>query len=277
MEPLTPFSSTFVPLRDGEECHILVAGSGPPILFVHGLPGLGADFLPLARQLTGRRKCLLIDRAGYGRSPLKHRHRPIGIEQNVTDLLDIMNKLKIGQAHLAAWSYAGHIALSAAAYAPQRFDRLVFLGAAGPTLPWPRTLTDRILFQSRVGGPLLRTVRRLAPSVLKQALDDAYGRRAPDNVFQNFLRHIDQPQALRQWLREGAVWTPSTAPAGDVPHPSLVIHGDRDTRVPLAVGQVLAGRLPNGHLMVVEGAGHWPFATHTDQVCAQIADFLAPI
>jgi pimeloyl-[acyl-carrier protein] methyl ester esterase len=70
------------------------------------------------------------------------------------------------------------------------------------------------------------------------------------------LRDIDLRQAVAQ-----------------IPQPTLVLHGERDSLMPLSAGRWLAEHLPNGQLEIVAGAAHAPFLSRPDQVAAALARF----
>src|SRR5262245_34972941 len=53
--------------RSGIEVRVQEAGSGPPVLFVHGTMSAGSVWAPLARLLPDYR-CVLLDRPGCGLS-----------------------------------------------------------------------------------------------------------------------------------------------------------------------------------------------------------------
>ena len=62
-----------------------------------------------------------------------------------------------------------------------------------------------------------------------------------------------------RWLPVGLLLAhrfDNLTPAPRVQCPALVVHGDRDGIVPLALGQALAAALPNARCFVVAGCGH---------------------
>jgi 2-hydroxy-6-oxonona-2,4-dienedioate hydrolase len=141
------------------EVRIQEMGEGPPVLFVPALATTGASFAPLVARLEGVR-CLVLDRPGTGGSdPLPagwHRTSlaPLG-EALVVDVLDAVD---VERAHLVGGSFGGALALLAAAYHPERIDRMVQLGCPAfvPGMKAPAFL--------RLLGTALG--RRLAPGLL---------------------------------------------------------------------------------------------------------------
>jgi pimeloyl-ACP methyl ester carboxylesterase len=70
-------------------------------------------------------------------------------------------------------------------------------------------------------------------------------------------------------------WADLTADLGQVRQPALLIWGDADPISPVAVGQRLAGLLPNATLKVVAGADHGLVETRAAEIAPLIAAHLA--
>lgn len=64
-----------------------------------------------------------------------------------------------------------------------------------------------------------------------------------------------------EWQRDQVQWnrlrTVYTERLPSIPTPTLLVHGDRDTGVPLARIEIASGLLPHATLLTVPGAGHW--------------------
>ena len=77
-----------------------------------------------------------------------------------------------------------------------------------------------------------------------------------------------------QWQRDQVLWnrlrTDYTAQLSTIATPTLLIHGDRDSAVPLARARTAAGLLPAGSLLTVPGAGHWVQRDRPDLVIPAI-------
>ena len=68
-----------------------------------------------------------------------------------------------------------------------------------------------------------------------------------------------------------------TGRLGEIKVPALVIHGDADAAIELALAEKLAAGLPNAELVVVPGAGHAANLTHFEAVNPAIERFLAKL
>jgi pimeloyl-[acyl-carrier protein] methyl ester esterase len=60
---------------------------------------------------------------------------------------------------------------------------------------------------------------------------------------------------------------------GSIRQPVLVVHGDRDSLVPLEAGEYLSRRLFNARFLVLRGAGHAPFLSKPEETWAALLEF----
>jgi pimeloyl-ACP methyl ester carboxylesterase len=114
--------------RRGARCRVLEAGSGPPVVFLHGAGGLLADN-PFLDRLAVRYHVFAPELPGYGESTG---------EELLEDMLDftlhgwdVVSALGLTRPHLIGHSMGGMIAAEMAAVAPRDVDRLVLVAAAG--------------------------------------------------------------------------------------------------------------------------------------------------
>jgi pimeloyl-ACP methyl ester carboxylesterase len=114
--------------RRGARCRVLEAGSGQPVVFLHGAGGLLADN-PFLDRLAARYHVFAPELPGYGESTG---------EELLEDMLDftlhgwdVVSALGLTRPHLIGHSMGGMIAAEMAVVAPNDVDRLVLVGAAG--------------------------------------------------------------------------------------------------------------------------------------------------
>ena len=82
-----------------------------PVVFVHGQPGLGSDFDPVAELLGPAFRVISPDRPGYGASG----QPPTSMRQNVEVFADLIEERDLGPAIVVGHSYGGGIAVLLAA------------------------------------------------------------------------------------------------------------------------------------------------------------------
>ncbi|WP_442678624.1 alpha/beta fold hydrolase [Sphingomonas sp. ASY06-1R] len=119
---------TGVARHDGADIWFGSVGSGRPVILLHG--GLSSsrgwgDQVP-ALVKAGYR-VILIDSRGHGRSTLGD--RPLSYELMATDVVAVMDKLRLKRAAIVGWSDGAIIGLLVAMHHAPRVDRLYAFGA----------------------------------------------------------------------------------------------------------------------------------------------------
>ncbi|HEY1355414.1 MAG TPA: alpha/beta fold hydrolase [Solirubrobacterales bacterium] len=216
------------------------AGSGPPVLLVHGgasPAGTWESLAPLASEWT----LVSAHRRGYPPSP-PGRH---DFDQDALDLAPLLEP----RTHLVAHSYGGLGALLAAAADPERVRSL--------------TLVEPPLFSIVEGDPDVEELERLGDAFLTEGLD------ADPAALREFLRIAGVqevpdgplPERIRNWVRRAQG---GRLPGGARPDldaiaragiPSLIASGCH-SRGQERICDALAGRLGGARLRV-EGGGHF--------------------
>jgi proline iminopeptidase len=112
--------TAMVRLRDGAELWTTTSGTGPPVVCLHGGPGLWDYLASLAALLDGTFTVIRFDQRGCGRSTADG--GPFTIEQAVDDLDQVRAALGFDR-----WAVAGHSwgAELAVRYAARHQDRTV--------------------------------------------------------------------------------------------------------------------------------------------------------
>src|SRR5919201_1709170 len=108
------------------------AGTGDPIVAIHGLGGTKASFLPTLAALADGYRVIALDLPGFGESdkPIAAPYDAAWFAGAVTGLLD---ELGIESAHLIGNSMGGRVAIEQGLVAPGRTGRIVLLS---PALAW---------------------------------------------------------------------------------------------------------------------------------------------
>ena len=232
-------------LVDGRRCRWREAGSGPPLVLVHGLAGSWRWWRPVVPMLARERTVLLVDLPGFGRRPGLRAFDP---DAAVEWLAHWAQVAKLGPADLVGHSLGGLLSARLAARHPETVRRLVLVAPAG--LPG----------RSAVGAtaPLLRVLFASRPRFLALLASDA-ARSGPVTI----------GTAARALLAADA-----RADLAAVRARTLVLAGRKDHLVPLAHAQELARALPDGRLRVLD-AGHVPMVDRPAELSRELLEFLA--
>jgi pimeloyl-ACP methyl ester carboxylesterase len=258
---------------------ITEAGSGSPVVLIHGLGATKASFLPTVAALSRHHRTIAMDLPGFGDSvkPIGAAYDPPFFAEAVAGLLDA---LEIGEADLVGNSMGGRVAIETALQTPGRVRRLVLLA---PSLAWLRP---------RPWAPLLRLVPtelgliQPAPRAVVERIVHAVVPRDADRWtaagIDEFLRAYLTPAgraafyaaARNIYLEEphgpDGFWT-RLAQLGQ---PSLFVWGHKDTLVPIGFGRHVRETLPvSAHLEL--DCGHVPQLERPRETHEAILRFLA--
>lgn len=261
---------------DGVRYEVRVAGSGPPLLLLHGFTGRGATWaahLPALRRVA---TTIVVDLLGHGRSdapadPARH-----AVERQAADLAAILDRVAGVPANVLGYSFGARIALDLALDTPGAVRRLVLespsAGIADPVARAERQVADGALADAieRDGIPAFVERWEALPLFASQALLPG-ARRA--RLHAGRLRNL--PAGLAASLRgagQGAM-TPLHARLGAVACPTLVVAGALDPALDRAL--VVAAGIPDAQLELVADTGHAPHLEAPARFRHLVLSFLA--
>ena len=104
-----------------------VFGHGTPVILVHGELANGNYWGELVPALTKHYHVVVMDSRGHGRS--SRDTRPYGYDLMASDVLALMDFLKIDKAALVGWSDGAIIGLDIAIHHPERLSKLFAFAA----------------------------------------------------------------------------------------------------------------------------------------------------
>lgn len=226
------------------------AGSGIPLLFIHGWPH---DRTLWAAQWSGlqtQARCLAPDLRGFGDSSLAPPH---SIEQYADDLAAFLAMIGVERALVCGLSMGGYVALSMLRRHRALFRGLI-LTSTRATADTPEARDERTRLIAFVEE---NSVEALAARQLRAMVGETTFNSRPDVL-----------EALRQLMavapREGVVGglramaerRDSTDLLAGIDVPTLVVSGTEDTVTPPAEMRALAEAIPGSRLEVIESGGH---------------------
>ena len=250
------------------------AGSGPPVVLLHGFASSVYTWKDVLPALAASHEVVAFDFPGFGDSSIL---RPGSAAEYPALVVSVMDRLGLGRASLVGNSLGGGIAVLVAAEHPERVDRLVLIDSAGFNL----SSSDRPWLLRAAGAPpaaaLLERVpvrRRLVALGLGQVFhDDA---RVTEERVDAYARPLMRPGAmaaaaelLRTPIPGGIVER-----LGRVRAPTLVIWGREDTWIPVAHAARFTAAIPGSTAIVLEGCGHLPQEEKPAETAAAILQFL---
>jgi len=115
------------------------AGSGPPLLLLHGFPQTLAMWRDVAPILAERFSVVCADLRGYGGSgcpPSSQDHAPYSKRALAADMVAVMRELGFERFSIAGHDRGGRVAYRAALDHPERVDRLAVLDIVPIDTAW---------------------------------------------------------------------------------------------------------------------------------------------
>jgi pimeloyl-ACP methyl ester carboxylesterase len=241
--------------------HYLVAGSGRPVILLHGLGGYGLQWGDYIPALAEGARVYAPDLLGFGSSDRPDVNYSTPLQADV--LRGFMDSAHIQQADLVGLSMGGWVAASFARLYPDRVRRLVLVDAAGlrfdPGTPEPFTPRDASDFSRlmRLGTPrAVRIPSFLAPGIVREM----------QPLAPVVERHL-QNKRLGIGTLDGKL--------AAVTMPVLLVWGALDQLTPLDYGREFHRQIPQSQLVILENCGHMAVLDCRSYAQPEIRAFLA--
>jgi pimeloyl-ACP methyl ester carboxylesterase len=280
------------PVRGAQLCYRVVhgyrrafryAGSGPPVVLVHGIGDSSATWEPVLTALARRHLVIAPDLLGHGDSDKPRADYSVAAYAN--GIRDLLGVLGVERATLVGHSLGGGVAMQFAYQFPERTERLVLVGSggAGPDVtPVLRamTLPGAALALSLLRLPGARLQVGAVVAILR-ALDTGLGQDAPDLLrMVDALPDITARAAFIRTLRAVVDWRGQVVTMLDRCYltrgmPTMLVWGARDAVVPVSHAHRAHRAMPGSRLEVFDGAGHFPFHSDPDRFVALLEEFLS--
>jgi pimeloyl-ACP methyl ester carboxylesterase len=202
-------------------------GAGTPVIFVHGAPSDCRMWEAHCAALAPHYRAVAYTQRHFGRSGREHAQGPpFGVWTHANDLAALVAALAAGPAHIVAWSYGGHVALTAATLEPHRFKSLFIYEPGVPTYVADAAELATIDEDAALMfGPVFAAVEAGDLEAAVQSLLDGSGRAAGYFATQPKARRdvqLDNAHVLPRLLRQE-------------PPPALTCEQLRALEVPIAV------------------------------------------
>jgi pimeloyl-ACP methyl ester carboxylesterase len=247
----------------GTRVRMQAAGSGDPLLYLHGSGDLGL-WTPALAALAETHRVYRPDHPGFGGSA--DRDAIDTMHDMAFFYLDLLDEIGAEQVVLVGSSLGGWLAADLATIEPRRVSRLVLVGAAGvrAEVPTPDTFTC----SPAQLAALTYHVESFRTAAVRQA----------ESV-------EDDPERFERYLRNRIAtarlgWNPymHDPKLPDRLHritaPTLILWGEHDALLPVGYAHHWAGLLPDAKVEIIEEAGHLPLVEQPDTALGVLRTFL---
>lgn len=262
---------------NGLTYHVEMAGSGPPLLLLHGFTGGSQNWAEHMPVLGERQRLIAVDILGHGRSAIPSDPARYAMPRVAADLVAVLDALQIPQTNLLGYSMGGRLALYTAVRQPQRISHLI-LESASPGLAAAGERAARRRRDEELAGwieahgieafvdrwqalPLWASQEQLAPE--KRAALRAQRLQNDPAGLANSLRGMGTGAQPNLWPH-----------LSRLEKPALLLAGALDEKF-VNINRRMAARLPSAQLQIVAGAGHTVHLERPSSFRRSILNFLA--
>ncbi len=235
---------------DGRPIAYECVGEGETIVFVHGLSGSTLWWRRNIPELARHYRLYLVDLPGFG---AMRRHRQhFRLEKAAEWLYAWTEAVGLDSFYLIGHSMGGYICMDLAVRHPEKVKRLILV--------------------SPISIPRESSVVRFIPHLMRS------GRRTMPAFWPILLFDGMRAGVFTLWRVASQIIAVDVAPIVSALHiPTLLIWGENDDLVPLALGQQLSARLAHGQarLLVIQRANHVCMFEQPQQFNAAVLAFLA--
>jgi pimeloyl-ACP methyl ester carboxylesterase len=279
MERMTPRTVTL----HGHELSYLDSGTGPVVLFIHGILGSHRNWAHLIDRIDDNHRVIVPDLFGHGESA-----KPVGdysLGAHAATMRDLLDRLGIERVTLVGHSLGGGIAMEFYYLFPERVERLVLVASGGlgrevnPVLR-SATLPGAEWLLPLIASAWVRARAETAGRVMSRAgwkpgsditalwqgftsLGDGESRRAFLATTRAVVDPGGQSVSAHDYLPDA------------VPIPTLVVWGSRDRMIPAWHAISAQQSIPECRVELFQGAGHFPHLDEPDRFADLLRDFIA--
>ena len=233
---------------DGVRLCYEAAGTGEPVVLLHGLGGCAGDWGPQFDHLAGTHQVVTLDVRGHGDSDKPD--GPYSVPRVAAAVRVVLEHLDATPAHVVGLSMGGMVAFQLALDSPDAVRSLMIVNSGPRSVPkGPR-------------GWLFLQLRRIMARLVPPAkFADKLGPKLfPDpehtDVLEAFKRRYarNDPRAYREAVEALAGWAVEEQ-IHTIEAPTLFVSSDQDYTAP-ELKQRFADLMPNASLVVIDDAHH---------------------
>jgi pimeloyl-ACP methyl ester carboxylesterase len=223
-------------------------GSGPPVILLHGGLANANYWGELVRALKPHYRVIVMDSRGHGRS--SRDAQPYGYDLMASDVLALLDYLKISKAALVGWSDGAIIGLDIAIHHPDRLSKL-FAFAANSDPSGVKDVNQSPVFTAFIARAR-KEYEKLSPTPTE---------------YDSFLAQI-----TKMWETQPN-WTAADLEAIKVP--TWIVDADHDEAIKRENTLFMADHIPASGLLIEPQVSHFSFIQDPQQFNTDVLHFLS--
>jgi 3-oxoadipate enol-lactonase len=245
----------------------------PPLVIIGGWASYRWIWFRQIPAFKEKYRCIVFDNRGAGKSSKPD--YPYTIEMMAADTVGLMEALQIKDAHILGISMGGLIAQQIAISYPEKVrslilssthfggsnyipmdDRTMALLIALPTETISIEQAREMRYRATFSPQFLEENRPLMEQI------DAWAEKLPTPLF----AQVHQSSATSAFDSELEL--------AKIAAPTLILHGANDRAVPTKNGELLAERIPNAKLKIIQNASHFVIIERYEEFNNEVMHFI---
>lgn len=274
---------------NGSKLHYRTFGSGKPILFINGGPGLDSDgFTALVEQMADKNQIILYDQRGTGKSELTEINaKTITMDLMVADIENLRKNLKIDTWIVLGHSFGGMLAAYYATKHPEKIEGIIMSSSGGIDLGLRSYVNGRMrkMLDRKQLEALDESNRKLAKGdstkenrlARANAMANAY---AYNKKFVPFianrltLTNLNINQLL--WNNMDEIHFDCAPKLKSFTKPVIVIQGKNDI-LEIKTAEKIHAAFQNSKLILIDQCGHYGWLDAPEAYFSAIGKFLKTV
>ena len=261
-QKLQPTASGLIPVN-GVKVYYETYGQGKPVILLHGaFMTIDMNWGELIPILSKTRKVIAVELQGHGHTPFSE--RKLSHTTLASDVVGVMDYLKIDSADVVGYSFGGEIAYAFAIQSPKRLRKLVIISSTYKSDGWQPEINDAF--------------KDMKPELFDGSpMKEAYDAVAPDKTkWKSFLAQMIGLAGVKFNLGDSNI--------AKITSPVLLIAGDNDglDKIELAKTYKLLGGavigdfvgIPKSQLAIVPAQTHVTVMMATAAIAGYLDSFL---
>jgi len=261
--------------------NVVELGSGPPLLFVHGVGGCWQNWLENLPEFARDHRVVALDLPGFGSSEMPS-GEAVSVAGYARVFEELLDELSIDAATVVGNSMGGFVAAELAITRPERVSRLVLVAAAGLHIAEMRIAAalkhlgpaERVLgfFGGLAAARSTTLARRARMRGLLLSSVATHGDQLPWPIVAEQIAGAGRPGFLPALVAIAS--HPLRERLCEIACPTLIVWGDRDRLVPVRDAAAFEQLIPDARKVVYADTGHVPMLERPGRFNADLRAFL---
>lgn len=273
-------------LSQGDSIFVRTVGSGPPILIIHGGPGMDHSYLlPHMDALADSYQLVYYDQRASGRSQIDVDSTTVSMQGFLTDMESIRKHYNFDRWHVMGHSWGGLLGMCYALEHEDRLQSLLLINSTAAStelqeqeqelLVQRESEEDRKAREAIIQSPAFQNGETSAYEELYRLIftQEFYDKSYIDSLVLDFQPDFASSGAKLRFLSKDFSDVDLNERLQEMKVPTLILYGAHDVQSTTS-GPSLARQIPENEFVVLEKSGHFPFVESKEDFFTTVRTFL---